>query len=217
MSNSTDNRNIGVLDTTEAGHNVVYGKNDAGKSTIMSYILDNCPNQRIAIVDYHNEYTKLADEPNIDRYIPNPKEKNDEALRMDFLRWALSRIKKLRYDIIVIDEFNQYVHNTKYESPYELVDLKNNIAHGDDWNRASAFYIMRAPSQGDSDFRETANNIICAGLQGKNGVKALNDRVDGLGDLSKQVVASHKFVVLGPSGYYWLSEPVPEKYTTAKK
>jgi hypothetical protein len=208
---------IGEMDMTKPGHNVVYGKNDEGKSTITSYVLRECPNQRVAIIDYHDEYTKLADEPNIDRFIPKPAEKNNEAQRMAFLRWALEEIKKRRYDIIIIDEFNQYVHNTKYESPYELIDLKNNIAHGDDWNRASAFYIMRSPAQGDSDFRETANYIICAGLQGKNAVKSLNDRVEGMGDLSKQVVGTHKFVMLGPSGYYWLNDPVPEENTTAKR
>ena len=208
---------VGRLDMNEPGHNVVYGKNDEGKSTIVSYILDNCPNQRVAIIDYHNEYTKMANQPNIDRFIPQPAEKNDELERMEFLRWALQQIKQRRYDIIVIDEFNQYVQNSKYESPYELQDLKNNIAHGEDWNRASAFYIMRAPAQGDSEFRETANNIIVAGLQGKNAVKSLNDRVEGLGDLSKQIVGTHYYIVLGPSGYYWLNDPVPSDYTTAKK
>lgn len=207
---------IGKIDTTKPGHNVVYGKNDEGKSTIMAKILDDVPNQRIAIIDYHSEYTKAANDPNVDRFIPTAKERNDKELRMDFLRWALSKIKQKRYDIIVIDEFNQYVQNTKFETPYELEDLKNNIAH-DEWNSAASFLLMRRPSQGDSDFRETANNIICAGLQGKRAVKALDDRVDGFGQLAKHVVGTHKFGVLTSSGYFWLNQPVDEQHATAKR
>lgn len=209
-------RDIRKLDTTAPGHNVVYGKNDEGKSTIVNYIVSEIENQRIAIIDFHNEYTKVADKPNVDRYIPEAEERNKDALTMDFLRWALTKIKALNYDIIIIDEFNQYVHNSKFETPYELQDLKNNIAHSD-WNNAAGWYIMRFPAQGDSEFREAAHNIICAGVQGKNAVKALNDEVDGLGDLSKQLVGTNSFVVKGPSGYYRVHEPVPEKNATAKR
>lgn len=207
---------IGSIDMAKPGHNVVYGKNDEGKSTIMSKPLDEVENQRIAIIDFHNEYTKLADKPNVDRFIPTPTEKNNDAQTLDFLRWALTRIKKLRYDVIVIDEFNQYVHNNKHETPYELEDLKNNVAH-EDWGGATSFLIMRLPAQGDSEFRETSNYMIIAGLQGKNGVKQLNDSITGLGDAAKRVVGTNHFVVKYPSGYFAIHDPVEEKYTTAKR
>lgn len=207
---------IGEIDMDKPGHNVVYGKNDEGKSTIMAYMLSQIENQRIAIIDYHNEFTKLADKPNVDRFIPTAKERNKDSETMDFLRWCLTRIKKLRYDIIVIDEFNQYVHNSKFETPYELNDLKNNIAH-EEWGAATGFYIMRLPAQGDSEFRDTANNIICAGLQGSTGVDALNNQVSGLGDAAKYVVGSNNYVVKYTNGYFGIHDPVPEEHATAKR
>lgn len=206
---------LGQLDMTKTGHNVVYANNDYGKSTFMSYVVENVPNQRVAIIDYHNEYTKLDHMPNVDRYVPTAKERNNPVERKEFLRWALRKIKKNKYDVIIIDEFNQYVHHSKFETPYELEDLKNNIAH-DEWNAPMAFYVMRTPAQGDSEFRETARYVITGRCTGSNAQSALNEICDGLGDIAGNL-HSHYFAIASPARYFWISEPVPEDKSTAKR
>lgn len=203
------------LDLTKPGHNVFYGDNDEGKSTILQYVVKQAENHRIAIIDYHDEYTKLDNEPNVDRFIPTERERNDPQERMDFFRWCLDAMKRTGYDLIIIEEFNQYVKNTKFETPYELQDMKNNIAHKS-WNNATSILIMRLPSQGDSEFRETARHIIVAGNRGNNAQSQLNDVADGLGDVSRQVLGTHKFGVLDRNTNLFVCEPVPEENATRK-
>jgi len=203
-----------VWDLTDSGISMLYGMPDAGKSTLTQYACDNIENQRIAIIDYHHEFTKVAHKPNVDRFKPKAVERNNDEQLMSFLVWALKKIKAIGYDIIIIDEFNQYIRNSKHETPYILNDLKNNLAH-EEWNHAKLILLQRHPAQGDSEFRETAKNIISFRVTGNNAKKTFNDIQDGLGDLVKSL-HSYYFVVVSPQNYFWVSEPVPEDYATSK-
>lgn len=199
-----------VINLTKAGHVPVYGRPDAGKSTGIQSILHRVENQRIAIIDFHNEYTKLAHKPNVDRFIPNAAQRNNKGELLLFLRKTLKRIKRIGYDIIVIDEFNQYIQNSKHETPYELQDLKNNVAHDGEtgWNNATVFYLMRTPAQGDSEFRETALYILAWHTPGNNSEDDINKLSDGAGTAAKRLT-DHKFVMINRARNWGVFDPVP--------
>lgn len=195
------------LDFTKPFLCMVNGLTDSGKSTGLQYILSRIRNQRIAIIDYHNEYGKLEHMPNVDRFVPNAKERNNAEARMSFLKDALRAIKKIGYDVIVLEEFNQYV-KTRHDTPDILEDLKNNHAH-DDWNHAKVFYVMRRPTQTDSDFDENAHYMLIWRVTGRRTLKSYKNEVDGLDEAVKRL-GDFEFVFVDRDNSFYTVSKVPE-------
>ena len=193
------------IDFTKSGHVPVYGRNDSGKTTTIKQILQQTETERVAIIDYHDEYGDLISETgNIDRFVVPNKAKASKDDLMDYMEHVLNKIKAVGYDVIVIDEFNQYI-KTKHETPFILESLKNNIAH-DEWNKALGFYIMRRPAQGDNEFRETALFMIVCYVSGKGNISQLNDISPQLGDLATRLAGSpyYDFIFVDARGNYSL-------------
>lgn len=198
---------IQKLDFTKPFLCMVNGLTDSGKSTGLQYILSRITNQRIAIVDYHDEYGKLDHMPNLDRFVPNPKEKNNKEARMKFLKSTLRTIKKMGYDIIVLEEFNQYV-KTRHDTPDILEDLKNNHAH-EGWNNCKAFFVMRRPTQTDSDFDENAHYMLIWRVTGRRTLNLYRDEVNGL-DKAVELLDDFEFVFVDRDNAFYTVSPVPE-------
>ena len=167
------------LDLSEPKLLSIFGNTGAGKTYCVKHILKALKNQKIAIMDYHNEYGDLDRYPNIDRIVPKNTEKNNVVQLYIFFQKVLQYVRnKAEHNVLVIDEANQYV--LKNQECYEMRDIKNNHRHFK--KPLSVLFIMRRPTQFNTDVIEQSHYMIIFSIKGKNTIKYFNELSGGLGD-----------------------------------
>lgn len=201
-----------VWDWTKAGHSLVYGTNDMGKSTALKTYAKSIDNLRIAVIDLHDEYEDLADKPNVDRYVAKRSERHNKDERRDFFEWALRQVYKRSYDVVIIDEEHQYVRDY-HDMPPIYEDLLDNAAHSG-WNNCHVVHVYHLPQEGNSRIREKALYVHAMRSVGRNAIDGLNAMADGFGDVCKYL-QEHERALLLPSREYLTADPLPESAVNA--
>ena len=181
----------------------IFGYTGGGKSNFLKYLLKELKNHKILVVDFHNEYAKLDKYTNIDRVCPKTSVKNNQEELNKFLDKAIKHAKDNQYNLIAIDEANQYMVS-KNKISYAMVDLKNNHRH----YNLSAFFIMRRPTQFDTDIIEQSHYLVAFSIKGKNTVKYFNDLSDGMGDAITRL-SQYEYVLADPDRDFRIHNPCP--------
>lgn len=172
----------------------VYGYTGSGKTYFTKWLIYQAwkHGMRVAVLDYHAEYLDM--EQFADVYAIEPQFRNDLETIVEILEgwWHTT---KWEYDMHVVDEANQYMLSTR-TAPFAFRDMKNNHRHvGRSGLGTTVVYVMRRPTQFDTDIIEQAHYWIIFPVRGRNTIRYFNELRDGLGDAMFTLPQYHYLVV----------------------
>lgn len=185
----------------------VYGLKGTGKSNFIQYLLT-----RPAYRDGHLVYDVCREHAKLKRYVPDNRRGDEGRAELDTVvgRMVVNQPREMRPEILTIEEMSRFC-SARQRPPaavYEVVDLARHLGVG-------LVTIARRPAQVHSDLTELADNIIIFRLTGKNDYRRLNEAVDGLGDIVRNL-GEYEFARVTPDRRVFVHDPVPEMNTTGR-
>lgn len=191
--------NVGEAPLSLRGKRVcVFGLQGSGKSYWSKY---TGLHYNSLVIDIHSEYR--SDFYHVIR--PQNKQQGpglDAEFQQAMDQYVFS--KKYRWDMLIIDEANQYF-------PPKPHPLHPAMARLNDFNRHMGLAFMcvaRRPTQLHSDLTELAHYNIFFKLTGINDMKRLRDMYPGL-DAAVFALKDHEFIVYETGKRFYKCAPIP--------
>lgn len=184
----------------------VFGLKKTGKSNLVQYLMRMPQFGGHLVYDVTREHAPLKTYQPTHRRGDEAREELDEVLG----RMVTRQDRDMRPDVVVVEEASRFCSPRRAPPPamYDLLDLARHY-------RTGLVTVARRPAQVHSDLTELSDTLIIFRLTGKNDYRALNDIVDGLGDVVRALPEYHFARVTGDRKVY-VHGPVPEMDTTGR-
>jgi len=169
----------------------IFGLRGSGKTTFGEYLADNSAFKCI-IYDTVREYPIHK---RFDVCRPIDPYSIDELVR--FINFHIKRVgdtegKRIKYNLLVIDEANRFLPGGGHPLHPALVDLNDQLRHPP--YEIGVVYIARRPTQIHPDVIGLADSVLCFLLTGKNDIVYLNDLKMGFGDQVSELKPFHSIL-----------------------
>lgn len=185
-------------------HTMVFGLKGAGKSNWLQYVLSRPQYRAHVCYDVCQEHDLLR------RYLPQHRRGDKAIAEFEQMasRMVLDVDREQRPEVLAIEEVSRIAPNrgATPEALLELIDLNRHYGVG-------VMGIARRPAQVDTDLVEMADNLVVFKLTGKNDYRRLEQEVEGLGDVVRDL-GEYQWVHVDGSRNYRVMSPVPEMDTT---